>query len=292
MGQLHDRMAQDMVLRRLRPATQRNYLIYCRKFAAFYRRSPLEMGQEEIRAFLLHCLQVQKLSHEAYRQIYSALKFLYSVTLKRAWEVEHIPYPRCPPPQLPLVLTTEQVGRLLSGVRVLKYRLILMACYAAGLRINEACRLRVQDIDSPRMLIHVHEGKRGQQRITLLSPRLLKELRDYWRIDRPSRWLFPGASAGEPVFPATIRRALAQARDQQGIDRRCTPHTLRHCFATHLLEAGVDLMTIQKLLGHAQIKTTMHYVHLTLKHLGHINSPAEYLPPLPLTVGGPSHASI
>ena len=290
MGQLQDRMAQDMVLRRLRPATQRNYLLYCRKFAAYYRRSPLDMGQEEIRAFLLDCIQQQKLSPQTYRQIYAALKFLYSVTLKRMWEVEHIPYPRCPPQNLPLVLTTEQVGRLLSGVMVLKYRLVLMACYAAGLRINEACRLRVQDIDSPRMLLHVHEGKRGQQRITLLSPRLLKELRDYWRVDRPSWWLFPGASSMEPVLPDTVRQALAQSRDQQGIDRRCTPHTLRHCFATHLLEAGVDVATIQQLLGHACITTTMKYLHLTLEHLGHINSPAEYLPTLPLQVGG-NHAS-
>ena len=120
MGQLHDRMAQDMVLRRLRPATQRNYLLYCRKFAAFHQRSPLDMGQEEIRAFLLNCIQEQKLSHQTYRQIYAALKFLYSVTLKRLWEVEHIPHPRCPPRNLPLILTTEQVGRLLSGVIVLK----------------------------------------------------------------------------------------------------------------------------------------------------------------------------
>lgn len=290
MGQLHDRMAQDMVLRGLRPATQRNYLIYCRKFTAHYKRSPVDLGEAEIRAFLLHCLKKKALSRETYRQIYAALKFLYSVTLKREWEVNHIPSPRYAPRKLPLVLTTEQVGQLLSGVMVLKYRLVLMACYSAGLRINEACRLRVQDIDSPRMLIHVHEGKGDEQRLTLLSPRLLKELRDYWRIDRPSWWLFPGTSAGEPVFPATVRRALAQSRDQQGIDRRCTPHTLRHCFATHLLEAGVDIATIQKLLGHACITTTMRYLHLTLKHLGHINSPAEYLPPLPLQIGG-NHAS-
>jgi site-specific recombinase XerD len=286
MGQLHDRMAQDMVLRRLRPATQRNYLLYCRKFAAYYRRSPLDLGQEEIRAFLLHCIQQKQVAHETYRQIYAALKFLFSVTLKRAWEVEHIPYPRRPPQQLPFVLTTEQVGRLLAGVMVLKYRLVLMACYAAGLRINEACRLRVRDIDSKRMLIHVQDGKRGQQRVSILSPRLLKELRDYWRADRPSWWLFPGASSMEPVLPDTVRQALAQARDQQGIDGRCTPHTLRHCFATHLLEAGVDLVTIQKLLGHATLKTTLLYTHVTLEHLGHINSPAEYLPPLPLQVGG------
>jgi len=286
MGQLQERMTQDMVLRRLRPATQRNYLIYSRKFAAYYRRSPLDLGQEEIRAFLLHCIQQEKLSYETYRQIYAALKFLYSVTLKRVWEVEHIPYPRRPPQQLPVILTTEQIGKLLSGVRVLRYRLVAMACYAAGLRINESCRLRVQDIDSPRMLIHVHDGKRGQQRITILSPRLLKELRDYWRLERPSYWLFPGASQMEPVLPDTVRQALAQSRDELGLDHRCTPHTLRHCFATHLLEAGVDILTIQKLLGHAKITTTMRYMHLTLEHLGHINSPAEYLPPLPVQVGG------
>ena len=291
MGQLHDRMAQDMVLRGLRPATQRNYLIYCRKFAAHFRRSPLDMGQEEIRAFLLHCITKKALSRATYRQIYAALKFLYTVTLQRAWEVEHIPTPRHAPRKLPLILTTEQVGRLLSGVMVLKYRLVLMACYSAGLRINEACRLRVQDIDSPRMLLHVQEGKGGQQRLSILAPRLLQELRDYWRMERPSWWLFPGASAMEPALPDTVRQALAQSRDQQGIDRRCTPHTLRHCFATHLLEAGVDIATIQKLLGHACITTTMRYLHLTLKHLGHINSPAEYLPTLPLQVGG-NHASI
>lgn len=240
MGQLHDRMAQDMVLRRLRPATQRNYLIYCRKFAAYHRRSPLDLGQEEIRTFLLHCVQEKKLCYESYRQIYAALKFLYTVTLKRGWEVEHIPFPRRPPQELPLILTTEQIGRLLTGVQVLKYRLVLMACYSAGLRINEACRLRIQDIDSPRMLIHVHDGKRGQQRITILSPRLLKELRDYWRLERPSWWLFPGTSSMEPVLPDVVRMpwgnpAISKGWTGAALHTPCVIASPRICWKRELI---------------------------------------------------------
>jgi len=169
MGRLHDRMAEDLRLRNFSPTTQRNYLFYARRFAAFFMRSPEELGEAEIRQFLLHQIEVKHLSYPAYRQIYAALKFLYTVTLKRAWEVEHLPFPKPQHRPLPVVLHPEELVTLFQAVRHPKYRTLFMTCYAAGLRIDEACHLRIADIDSKQMLVHVRQAKGGQERVTLLS---------------------------------------------------------------------------------------------------------------------------
>src|SRR3954451_3988530 len=194
MGQLHDRMEEDLKLKGYSPSTRRNYLLYCRKFAAHYRRSPRELGEEEIRQFLLHQIQVEQLSHDTYRQILAALKFLYTVTLGRPWAVERLPFPRHRQRPLPTVPHQDDLTSLFSALRSVKYRALLMTCYAAGLRITEACQLRVGDVDSRRMVLRVRQRKGSKERYTILSRRLLEMLRCYWRLEKPRDWLFPGAT--------------------------------------------------------------------------------------------------
>jgi site-specific recombinase XerD len=278
MGQLHDRMAQDLVLRNLSPSTRRNYLLYCRKFAAFYRRSPAELGEDDIRRFLLHCVEVQQLSYASYRQIYAALKFLYTVTLQRPWAIKGIPFPKNRVRPLPTVLHGDELQALFAAFRHPGYRALFMTCYAAGLRISEACHLQVADLDSKRMLIHVRHAKGSSERYTLLSPRLLQVLRDHWRLVRSTVWLFPGSTPTQPMSNDTARQAFAKACQDAGLTKRCTPHTLRHSFATHLLESGVDLAVLQKLLGHRSIRTTSRYIHVSSDHLRRIVSPLDVLP--------------
>lgn len=277
MGRLRDRMEEDLKLKGLSPSTRRNYLLYCRKFAAHYRRSPEELGETEIRKFLLHVMQIEQVSYQTYRQVLAALKFLYTVTLGRAWEVERLPFPKHQRKKLPNVLHQDQLLALFQALRSHKYRAILIGCYAAGLRIGEACRLRVDDIDSRRMVIRVRQGKGCRERYTLLSPRLLKMLRCYWRIYRPVDWLFPGGTSEGHISPDTVRQVFCKAREQAGLGKWCTPHALRHAFATHLLEAGTDLVVIQALLGHASIKTTCVYTHVSTDRIGKVTSPLEEL---------------
>lgn len=267
MGQLRDRMEQDLILKGYSPSTRRNYLLYGRKFAAHYRQPPEELGEEEIRRFLLHLIQVEQVSYATYRQVLAALRFLYTVTLARPWEVDRIPFPAHRRRKLPEVLNRDQLLALFRALRSPKHRAVLITCYAAGLRIGEACSLRPEDIDSRRMVIRVRQGKGCKERYTLLPQRLLQVLRCYWRRYRPQGWLFPGGTASGHISPDTVRQVFRSAREEAGLGRWCTPHTLRHAFATHLLEAGTDLVTIQALLGHASIKTTSVYTHVTLEHL-------------------------
>lgn len=255
MGQLRDRMEQDLVLRGLAPTTRRNYLLYCRKFAAHYDRSPEQLAEPEIRAYLLHLIQVEQVSYGTYRQVLAALKFLYSTTLRREWEVNRVPFPKYRRPALPRVLRREQLLALFAALKSPKYRGLLMTCYGAGLRISEACCLRVTDIDSQRMVLRV-QGKGAKERYTVLSPRLLEMLRVYWKLSRPTDWLFPGLGGAGHISPATVRAVFQKARDEAGLGAWCTPHVLRHSFATHLLESGTDLVVIKSLLGHSSINTT------------------------------------
>jgi site-specific recombinase XerD len=285
MGELRKKMEEDLKLKGLSPCTAKIYLLYCRKFAAHYMRSPDELGEEKIREFLLHIIQVEKVSYETYRQILAALKFLYTVTLSREWEVNRIPFPKRRKRKLPRVLNRDQVLALLQAIRSPKYQAILTSCYAAGLRIGEACKLCADDLDSNRMVIHVRQGKGGKDRYTLFSPRLLEMMRCYWRIYRPLNWLFPGKTQAGHISPETVRQVFRKARDKAGIGRWCTPHTLRHAFATHLLDKGTDLVVIQALLGHASIKTTSIYTHVTIEHIQRTNSPLDNLPALQ-TEGG------
>ena len=288
MGQLHERMAEDLRLRGLSPSTGSNYLLYCRKFAAFYMRSPEELGEAEIRRFLLHQIQVEELSHSTYRQILAALKFLYTVTLHRPWSVGCLPFPRRGPRKLPTVLTPTEITALLAAFRSPMYRALFMACYGAGLRIGEACQLRVCDIQSRQMVIRVCQGKGCKERYTVLSPRLLEALRTYWRIAKPTDWLFPGQGPSGHITPRSARVAFRSACEQAGLGERCTPHVLRHSFATHLLDAGTDLVLIQALLGHASIRTTSRYTHVSVARIQETISPLDRLPTTASDCGRPS----
>ncbi len=285
MGHLYDRLDRDLVLRNFSPATRRNYLLYCRQFVAHFMRLPEEIGEDEIRQYLLDQIEVRQRSYAAYRQVYAALKFLYTYTLKRPWAVERIPFPRNRLKAQPVVLSRQEVHDLLRAVLRPKERALFMTCYAAGLRISEACHLQIPDIDSKRMLIHVRHPKGGRERQTLLSPRLLQELRDYWRLERPPLWLFPGQTPATPLSTDFARQVFVKACRDAGLTKHCTPHTLRHCFATHLLEAGVDLIVLQNLLGHQSLRTTSRYTHLSTEHFRTVVSPLDLLPD-PLTPNG------
>jgi site-specific recombinase XerD len=280
MGQLRDRMEQDLKLKGFSPATIRNYLLYCRKFAAFFMRSPEELGAAEVRTFLLHQIEVEQLAYTSYRQVYAALKFLYTVTLGRPAEVCRTPFPKHRRGALPRVFTVDELAAFFAAVRQVKYRALLMTCYAAGLRVSEVCNLQVRDIDSARMVIHVRTGKGANERLTLLSSRLLGVLRAYWRLAKPRPWLFPGARPGRPLSCESVRHVFQRACEAAGLPLGYVPHSLRHSFATHLLDAGTDLVLIQHLLGHASIKTTSRYTHVSLTRLQRAPSLLDRLPTL------------
>ena len=277
MGVLRDRMEADLRLRNLRPSTQANYLRYVQRFVAHYRRSPEEMGWEEVRGFLLHLRDEKHLSPSTQKVCAAALKFLYSVTLNRPEVVKSFCIPKVPH-KLPEVLSGSEVEELFGAVRSIKYRALIMTTYGAGLRIGEVCRLHVADINSKRMLLRVREGKGGHERYVMLSERLLAVLRVYWKETRPKGpYLFSGSESDKPLSPESVRRVLRKAVKQCGITRQVTPHTLRHSFATHLLESGTDIRTIQVLLGHRSIATTTVYAQVSARHIARTTSPLDVL---------------
>jgi integrase/recombinase XerD len=277
MGELRDRMIQDLTLTGYSPSTARIYLHYARSFAKHFKRSPAEMGKNEVREYLLHLLDERKLSHETYRQAHAAIKFLYTVTLERAVEVETIPRHRSQRAQLPDVLSGTEVEALFGAVRSPKYRVALMAIYSGGLRVSEACRLQVADIDSKRGVIHIRRGKGAKDRYIMLSERLLTALREYWKITRPSGYLFPGQHGKGHVAPSSVRATLACAAVEAGIKKKVTPHVLRHCFATHLLELGENIRIIQALLGHSHIDSTAGYTSVSSERIQRVRSPLDVL---------------
>jgi len=267
MGQLCDRMQEDLKLGGYSPSTCRIYLLYARMFAKFHMRSPAEMSEPQIRQYLLHLIEQRKISRQTFRQVRAGLIFLYTVTLRRPVEVEHLAIPRRQV-RLPEVLSGTEVTALLAAVESPKYRGILMSMYAGGLRITEACRLRPEDIDSKRKVMVIRGGKGRRDHYTLLSERLLEFLRDYWRKTRPQGWLFPGQTSAQYACPATVRKVFQTALAAAGITKKVTPHVLRHGFATHLLET---------LLGHASLRATEIYAHISTEHIGRTRSPLDLL---------------
>ena len=277
MGELKEKMAADLELRCYRPDTVKMYLRLSERFAGHFMRSPAEMGEEEIRSYLLHLLRDKKAGPSVVKMSVAALKFLYTHTLNRPEEVVRIPWPRTPKP-LPDILSGTEVSRLLENVRSLKHRMIMMTAYGAGLRVGEACSLKAGDIDSKRMLIHIRDGKRGRDRYLMLPKRLLLCLREYWKIARPpGDWLFPGRDPNGHIGKSAVADAVRKAAHQAGIAKRVTPHVFRHSFATHLLETGTDIRTIQVLLGHGSIRTTERYVKVSRAHVGRTKSPLDLL---------------
>jgi len=277
MGQLRDRMDQDLRLAGYATSTRKMYLQCAKSFASYHMRSPEQMGEEEIRAYLLHMVVDRQIARGTYGQIRASLKFLYATTLHRPTEAAHVPLQR-KRVVLPVVLDRSEMQALLRAIRNRTYAGIAMVLYSAGLRIAEACSLRAADIDSGRMVIHVRCGKGARDRYTVLSLTVLEYLRDYWRSDRPrSEWLFPGQTTAGHASPEVARRVLHKAATDAGIDKRVTPHVLRHSFATHLVEAGTDITVVKALLGHASVQTTQVYTHVSVEHLGKVTSPLDLL---------------
>jgi integrase/recombinase XerD len=258
MTELRQRMLEDMQLRNLTPATQRNYIHYVAGFARYFGISPDKLDLEAVREYELYLLNERKFSPESINTFVTAVKFLYLVTLEMPWGREQFPRVRRPR-KLPVVLSQEELAVFFDYVPSLKYRAVLMTCYGAGLRISEAVALKVSDIDSQRMLIRVEQGKGQKDRYSMLSARLLEVLRIYWRNARPEHWLFPGWKKNKHICAASLQVACREAWMRSGLRKRVTAHTLRHSFATHLLENGTDIRIIQVLLGHSRIDTTAHY---------------------------------
>jgi site-specific recombinase XerD len=259
------------------------YLRVVEEFALFYKRPPDQLGPEQIRQYQAHLFIDRKLDANTVAQHLSALRFFFIKTLKRNWSVEETPYPKRPI-RLPDILSREEVQRLIESADSPLHRVWLAMLYATGLRREELVQLKVTDIDSARMLIHVHQGKGNEDRDIMLSPRLLEELREYWRRTnfKPKTYLFPGGGRAHatdvPMSAKSVFHAVKHAAQRAGLKKRVHPHTLRHCFATHLLESGADLRTIQLLLGHADLKTTSRYLHLSEVHLRATASPLDSLP--------------
>ena len=271
---LRRRMIDDMSIRNLSPATQRSYLYAVTKFSRYFGRSPARLGLEDVRAYQVYLVS-RGISWPALNQTVCALRFFYGVTLNRAEIPERIAFARTPR-KLPTILSAEEVVRFLEAVPSLKARTALTTAYAAGLRASEAARLSVADIDSHRMVIQVRGGKGGKDRTVMLSPQLLGILRGYWRLARPRDWLFPGRG-DKPIDVQVLHAACRSATKAAGLTKRVSVHTLRHSFATHLLEGGVDIRIIQVLLGHANLSTTARYTQVATTTIVQTQSPLDRL---------------
>lgn len=274
MTALRQRFIDDMTLRGLAPRTQRNYIAHVAHYARFFRRSPELLDQEAVREYLLYLLEERKLSPEAVNQHVSALKFLYLTTLEMPWSDADFPRVRRPH-KLPVALSQEEIAQFFDHVPGLRYRAALMLCYGAGLRVSEAVAVKVSDIDSQRKLIRIEQGKGRKDRYAMLSPRLLQVLRTYWRAARPEQYLFPSPRRGRHLNAASLQQACHEAWLRSGLRKRITVHTLRHSFATHLLENGTDVRIVQVLLGHSLLETTARYTAVTPQLIGATLSPLD-----------------
>ncbi|MCI0598407.1 MAG: site-specific integrase [Beijerinckiaceae bacterium] len=275
MSPLRRRMIEDMTVRNLSPATQRSYIHAVSKFSRHFGRSPDRLGLEDVHAFQVHLVSTG-ISWPSLNQIVCALRFFYGVTLRQDTIPERIPYAR-EPRKLPVVLGADEVVRFLEAVSSLKSRVALTTAYAAGLRVSEVVGIRVENIDSRRMVIRIEHGKGGKERYAMLSEQLLAILRSYWRLARPKSWLFPGRGEDKPIEPNVLHAACRAAVAAAGLDKRVSVHVLRHSFATHLLENGTDIRIIQVLLGHENLSTTARYTHVSTRLIATTQSPLDRL---------------
>jgi len=261
MSRLRQRMLEDLRIRNLSPRTLKCYVWHVEQFSRHFGKSPAVLGPEEIRQYQVYVVEKTRASWSWFNQAVCALRFLYGVTLRKDWTIDHIPHAKREK-TLPAVLSVAEVRCLLKAVPNVKHRALLMTIYAGGLRLSEGIGLKVADIDSARMMLHVRQGKGAKDRLVPLSDVLLRHLREYWRVHRPTGYLFPGALHGRPLHPTAVQKAFQMARLRSGIRKPASVHTLRHSFATHHLEAGTDLRTIQGLLGHSSLETTSVYLHV------------------------------
>ena len=272
---LRRRMIEDMTIRKLSPKTQQGYIRTIKNLAAFLGRSPDKASFEDARGFQLHVAQ-SGVGTGALNATVAALRFFFRVTLKRSAIIEHTAFIH-EPRKLPVVLSPEEVARLLDAAPGLKYKAALSVAYGAGLRAAEVISLKIGDIDSKRMVIRVEQGKGRKDRYVMLSPHLLELLRAWCKAGRPQGWLFPGQNPVNPLTTRQFNRACHAAAHTAGIDKRVSPHTLRHSFATHLLEQNIDIRVIQVLLGHAKLDTTALYTRVATKTIREIMSPLDYI---------------
>ena len=273
-----DQMQRDMVLRNLSAKTQSLYHRAARDLERYYNKPPDQLNEDDVKSFLHSIVTDRKLSQSSLKITYSALRFLYETTLGRGWVIDRIPYPKTTR-MIPHVLSKGDIQRIFDATATLKQKAMLMVTYSAGLRASETAKLKITNIDSSRMLIRVEQGKGNKDRHTLLSQVALTTLREYWKEYRPKEWLFPrDTNPLEHVPVATIQMAFKRAKRQANVRKPASCHTLRHSFATHLLEAEVDLHTIQLLLGHSSIRTTTVYLHVSTKSIAKIVSPLDFSP--------------
>ncbi len=276
MTPLRSKMIRELELRRRAPATIKLYVLAVRDLAKYFRRSPDRISMEEIRSFLHHLQVERKLSFSTCNQKVAALTFFYRNVLGREKFKLNVSTKRSR--RLPEVFSRNEVSQLISAAQNMKHRVLLMTVYGAGLRVGEATRLKCTDIQSERMVIRVHQGKGGKDRYTILSERLLGELRAYWKHYRPGLWVFSDRTGTRPLPVGTAQKIYYHAKAQAGLKRGHGIHTLRHSFATHLLESGVDARIIQELLGHTNLGTTMRYLQVSQKQIGKVQSPFDLLP--------------
>jgi len=275
MSPLRRRMIEDMTIRNLSPATQRSYLHAVSRFSQYFGRSPDRLGLEDVRAYQVH-LASKGVAWGSLNQVVCALRFFYGVTLGRETIPERIVYARAPR-KLPTVLGGDEIVWFLESVSSLKARVALTTAYAAGLRVSEVAALKVSDIDSSRMVMRIAHGKGGKERYAMLSAPLLGILRSYWRLARPPLYLFSGRAPDKPIEPTVLHAACRSATAAAGLDKRVSVHVLRHSFATHLLESGVDIRIIQVLLGHENLSTTARYTRVSTQVIGNTMSPLDRL---------------
>jgi integrase/recombinase XerD len=285
MTPLRRRMLEELQLRNLSQSTIETYLTLIERFARYFKKSPQQLGAEEVRGYLLHLIQGKKASSTVI-QTRSALRFLYVCTLKQKWFDDEIPHPK-KRVTLPGVISVDEIVRMLDSTQNLKHWTILATFYGTAVRCKELQHLKVSDIDSQRMVLHVREGKGGTPRDIALSSALLERLRLYFRRCRPQDWLFPsGRHPASPLNVRSIRHVFRKAAQRAGIKRRVYPHLFRHACATHMLDAGADLRTIQVMLGHSDIRTTARYLHISSQRLQAIRSPFDALPIKPIDTTG------
>jgi len=277
---LRKMMLEELQRRNYSEITTRKYLQYVTAFARHFGKSPDQLGPNELRSYQAYLLQERKVTPGTAVNCVAALRFFFIKTLKRHQFREFLPYPK-DRRRLPTVLSREEVSALINAAGTLFRRTLLMTLYGTGMRRSELAHLKVGDIDSQRMIIRVVAGKGGKDRDLPLSPTLLETLREYWRWRKPKLYLFPTRTRGlpveEPISDKTVWIACSEAARRAGINKRVTPHTLRHSWATHLLEAGTDLRTIQVLLGHGDLETTAQYLHLSQRHLQAVSNPLDDL---------------
>jgi site-specific recombinase XerD len=274
---LRQRMIDDMTVRNFAPNTMLCYLKQVSYFAQHFGRSPDRLGPEEIRSYQIYLAKERRVGISSRTVAVSALRFLYHVTLKQDRVIEIIPFPK-QEHRLPVILSPEEVLRLLEAAPSFSHHVIFSTMYGTGVRVSEALHLRVPDLDSQRMMIRIEQGKGHRDRYVPLSPKLLELLRTYWRKLRPRPWLFPGQLPDQPLSREAVGRAVTRASQRAGLTKDTSPHSFRHAYAVHLLEAGTDLRTIQLLLGHRSLSTTARYLCLTTRTVCATTSPLDLLP--------------